>query len=47
MPLKFIGAGFGRTAADAPVNLTNRSPESWWSSLEKTVLPGIARSADP
>jgi hypothetical protein len=31
----------------APVILTYRSPESWWESFEKTLLPGIANSTDP
>lgn len=32
---------------DAKVILTNRSPESWWTSFENTILKGIANSEDP
>jgi len=31
---------------DAKVVLTQRSPESWWESFEKTILRGIAQSTD-
>ena len=31
----------------APVILTWRSPENWWASFEKTILPGISNSTDP
>ena len=31
----------------APVILTYRSSASWWDSFEKTLLPGISKSADP
>jgi len=32
---------------EAKVILTNRSPESWWESFEKTILRGIGIGADP
>jgi hypothetical protein len=32
---------------EARVVLTYRSPESWWASFEKTILPGIENSTDP
>jgi Sulfotransferase domain len=31
---------------DAPVILTNRTAESWWSSFEKTLLPPLLASTD-
>lgn len=31
---------------DAPIILTNRTPESWWSSFEKTLLPPLLASTD-
>jgi len=31
---------------EARVILTNRSPESWWQSFEKTILAGISQSTD-
>jgi hypothetical protein len=30
----------------ARVILTYRSPESWWESFEKTILPGLQQSVD-
>jgi len=32
---------------EARVLLTYRSPESWWNSFEKTILPAIEQSTDP
>ncbi|MBI2718237.1 MAG: sulfotransferase family protein [Rhizobiales bacterium] len=32
---------------DAKVILTYRSPESWWASVEKTLLPVFRQSTDP
>lgn len=32
---------------EAAVILTWRSPESWWASFEKTILPSIGRLQDP
>jgi len=32
---------------DAKILLTLRSAESWYASMEKTILPGIERSTDP
>ena len=32
---------------DARVVLTDRSPESWWESFEKTILVGIDRTTEP
>jgi Sulfotransferase domain len=31
----------------AKVILTYRTPESWWTSFEQTILPGIQMSEDP
>lgn len=31
---------------EARVILTNRSPESWWASFEKTILPVVMNSVD-
>lgn len=35
-----------RVYPHAKVLLTYRSPESWWESFEKTIVPSIARSTD-
>ena len=32
---------------EAKVILTYRSPESWWASVEKTLLPVFRKSTDP
>lgn len=32
---------------EARVILTHRSPESWWASFEKTIVPGLRNSTDP
>jgi hypothetical protein len=36
-----------RAYPDAKVVLTYRSPESWWTSFEQTILVGISRSTEP
>ena len=35
-----------RVYPEARVILTNRSPESWWASFEKTILPVVMNSVD-
>ena len=35
-----------RVYPEARVILTNRSPESWWASFEKTILPVVKNSVD-
>jgi hypothetical protein len=32
---------------DAKVLLTWRSPESWWASMEKTLIPAMQNDSDP